>query len=384
MPAQRALPTVAPARARGALRAVRQLLARRTDPYAGANLQLSRRAGALMFGLTSVGAASLMPLAHPTDHVGDVGWAVASVAVALLAAGALRLSKPRDMRPDEALAWCYVAVLAIVVLAYLTGGRDSPSYSLLLLWAGYTGATHPPRRVVLFLAVLVAAGLAPLVYETADSAATAGFAVRVATWTLLTLLATALMQSVRDQRVALMAGERQAKGEARIDPLTGLGNRRGFDEALRRHINLAQRVRSPLSIVVCDLDDFKAVNDRFGHLAGDQVLREAAQAVARALRGHDESFRWGGDEFAVILPQTDLTGAQVVCERVSRQVSGLRRPDGRQMAIACGPAQLVEGMSGRDLVDAADLALMSHKRGTRTFIARRPRTTSSRGPEARR
>jgi diguanylate cyclase (GGDEF)-like protein len=264
-------------------------------------------------------------------------------------------------------------VLAIVILTFLTGGRDSPYYSLLLLWAGYTGATHPPRRVAVFLLVVVAAGLAPMVYESANSAATAGFAVRVAVWALLTILATVWMQSVRDQRVELMAGERQAKGEARIDPLTGLGNRRGFDEALGRHINLAQRSRAPLSIVVSDLDDFKSVNDRYGHLAGDQVLRAAADAVARALRGHDESFRWGGDEFAVILPQTDLTGARVVCERVIREVAALRRPDGRPMQIACGPAQLVAGMNGRDLVDAADLALMSRKRGPRP-ASRTPQT----------
>jgi diguanylate cyclase (GGDEF)-like protein len=173
------------------------------------------------------------------------------------------------------------------------------------------------------------------------------------------------MQNVRNQRAQLMAGEIRAKGEARIDSLTQLGNRRGFDEALGRHINLVQRSGAPLSIVVADLDDFKTINDRFGHLSGDEVLRAAAQAVGRALRGHDESFRWGGDEFALILPQTDLTGAEVVCERAAREVGALRRPDDTQLVVACGPAQLVAGMSGRDLVDAADLALMSRKRAQR-------------------
>jgi diguanylate cyclase (GGDEF)-like protein len=352
----------APARAAGALR---RALARRDDPYAGANLELVRRLGVVGFALTGTLAAGLLPLAHPTGHVGVSGWAIASVALGVLSVGGLRLAKSREVGPGEALAWCYAAVAAIVVLVWLTGGRDSPDYSLLLLWAGYTGASHPPRRVAVFLIALVAAGLSPMAYDPVSWGAAAGFGVRVVVWAALTVLANAWMQSVRNQRVELMASEIRATGEARIDPLTALGNRRGFDEALGRHINLAQRTGSPLSIVVADLDDFKSINDRFGHLSGDQVLGAAAQALGRALRGHDESFRWGGDEFALILPQTDLTGAQVVCDRVTREVGALRRPDDAPLLIACGPAQLVQGMSGRDLIDAADLALMSRKRDTR-------------------
>jgi diguanylate cyclase (GGDEF)-like protein len=290
----------------------------------------------------------------------------------VLSAGAMRFVKLGELRPNEALVWCYVALAAITVLVWLTGGRDAPDYSLVLLWAGYTGASHPPRRVAVYLVALVAAGLAPMTYEPVTLAVVGGFLVRVTVWVLLTVLANAWMQNVRSQRAKLLAGEMLAKGEARLDPLTQLGNRRGFDEALGRHINLAQRTGSPLSIVVADLDDFKSINDRFGHLSGDEVLQGAAGALARALRGHDESFRWGGDEFALILPQTDLTGAEVVCERVVREVGALRRPDEQPLLIACGPAQLVEGMTGSDLIDAADLALMSRKRNTRPTPDRVP------------
>jgi diguanylate cyclase (GGDEF)-like protein len=353
------LPHLTPARFVGVLR---RTLAKREDPYAGANMDLARRLGAVGFAITAVIAASLLPLAHPTDHLGLSGWAVASLLIGVLAVGAFCLAKLTELRPEEALAWSYAGVVVITVLMWLTGGRDSPYYELLLLWGGYTGAAHPPRRVAVFLVVLIAAGLSPMLYEPVDSGVAAGFGVRVATWTILAVLANAWMQSVRNQRASLIAGERQAQGEARIDPLTRLGNRRGFDEALGRHINLAHRSGAALSIVVADLDDFKSINDTFGHLAGDQVLRRSADAVARALRGHDESFRWGGDEFALILPQTDLMGAEVVCERVGREVAKLPRPDGGRMGVACGAAQLVEGMSGRDLIDAADLALMSRKR----------------------
>ncbi|MDQ6914248.1 MAG: GGDEF domain-containing protein [Actinomycetota bacterium] len=361
--------TSAPARV---LAVLRRALARREDPYAGANLELVRRLGAVMLAVTAGLAAILLPLVPPTGHVGLSGWAIASAAFGVLALGAARMVKVRELNPDEALAWCYAAVAAITVLVWLTGGRDSPDYSLVLLWAGYMGASHPPRRVAIFLLAVVAAGLAPLAYAPASSAAAAGSLVRVTVWALLTVLANAWMQSVRNQRAQLMAGEIRAKGEARIDPLTQLGNRRGFDEALGRHIDLAQRTGAPLSIVVADLDDFKTINDRFGHLSGDQVLRAAAAALGRALRGHDESFRWGGDEFALILPQTDLTGAEVVCERVAREVGALRRPDDTPLFVACGRAQLVEGMSGRDLMDAADLALMSRKRAHRPAPAPTP------------
>ena len=364
MPAtQGQTPASAPRRAALALRGA---LARSPDPYAGANLDLVRRLGAVMLAFTFVLAAALLPLAHPTDHIGTTGWAVASATLAVLSAGAVRLAKLRELRPDEALAWCYAALVAIAVLVWLTGGRDSPYYSLVLVWAGYAGASHPPRRVAAFLVALLAAGLSPLLYESLSSATIGSFVVRVAVWGLLTVMANAWSQSVRNQRAALMAGAREAQDEARVDALTGLGNRRGFDESLGRHMSLARRSGSPLSIVVADLDDFKTINDTFGHLAGDQVLRGAAKALARALRGHDESFRWGGDEFMLILPQTELTGAHVVCGRVAGEVPSVERPDGRRLAIACGPAQLVEGMSGRDLIDAADLALMSRKRGAPT------------------
>src|SRR5438270_2890742 len=330
---------------RRAARALLGALARGPDPYAGSNLDLVRRLGAVMLGFTFALAAALLPLAHPTDHVGITGWAVASAALAVLAGGAVRLAKLRELRPNEALAWCYAALVAITVLVWLTGGRDSPYYSLVLLWAGYTGASHPPRRVAVFLLALLASGLSPMVYESLNSGTVGSFVIRVAVWGLLMVMANAWSQSVRNQRAALLAGTREAQDEARVDPLTGLGNRRGFDEALGRHMNLARRTGSPLSIVVADLDDFKTINDTFGHLAGDQVLRGAAQALTRALRGHDESFRWGGDEFMLILPQTELTGAHVVCDRVAGEVQSVERPDGRRLAIACAPSQLAEGMS---------------------------------------
>src|SRR2546421_9875696 len=107
---------------RRAARALRGALARSPDPYAGSNLDLVRRLGAVMLGFTFALAAALLPLAHPTDHVGITGWAVASAALAVLAGGGVRLAELREVRPHEGLAWCYAAPGAVTGLGWLTGG----------------------------------------------------------------------------------------------------------------------------------------------------------------------------------------------------------------------------------------------------------------------
>ena len=92
--------------------------------------------------------------------------------------------------------------------------------------------------------------------------------------------------------------------QAKTDPLTQLLNRREFEEQLAREVERAQRFGTPVGLVVLDLDDFKLINDRFGHLAGDGVLKAAAGAIRQCTREIDQPARWGGEEFAVILPHT--------------------------------------------------------------------------------
>jgi diguanylate cyclase (GGDEF)-like protein len=101
------------------------------------------------------------------------------------------------------------------------------------------------------------------------------------------------------------------------DPLTGLYNRRLFSESLEKELNRAKRYGNPFSVVILDLHKFKEVNDRHGHPRGDEVLRIAASTLRRALRTSDSAFRIGGDEFAVLLPQTDGTQALALARRVS-------------------------------------------------------------------
>ena len=120
---------------------------------------------------------------------------------------------------------------------------------------------------------------------------------------------------------------REARQLADLDALTGLHNRRYFHETLQREVARAQRYNRSLALVVFDLDDFKAINDRIGHLAGDAVLAEAAQRVLDVVRSADVACRVGGDEFAVILPESSVTDADQLYKRLSHAVSA--RPVGQ-------------------------------------------------------
>lgn len=117
------------------------------------------------------------------------------------------------------------------------------------------------------------------------------------------------------------------RGLASRDELTGISNRRHLLEMLALEFKRYQRAQAPFSIAMIDVDHFKQVNDRYGHQAGDQVLRSIAERVQGSLRNTDCFGRYGGEEFMVILPQTPLSGAKVKAERVRRDVESLRFPD---------------------------------------------------------
>lgn len=130
---------------------------------------------------------------------------------------------------------------------------------------------------------------------------------------------------------------------AHTDPLTGLANRRWLLELLEREFLRARRHRRPLSLIYLDLDGFKLVNDRFGHLFGDGILRSAARSMQAVLRGSDLLARIGGDEFAVLLPETDLAGAEKVAAKIHRALAASTRPYGAELpplSFSAGICQL--------------------------------------------
>ena len=154
--------------------------------------------------------------------------------------------------------------------------------------------------------------------------------------------------------------------QALVDGLTGIANRRQCEDALPHEIARAERLGTPLTIVLADLDDFKAINDIHGHAVGDDVLREFAQVLRSTLRESDLAGRWGGEEFLLLLPGADALGGAQLADRV-RSVLGERSFLGREggvFGVSCsfGVAQHQPGDDGRELFAAADRALYQAKR----------------------
>jgi diguanylate cyclase (GGDEF)-like protein len=351
------------------------VFAKRDDPYAGADLASASRFGGALWFLGSIFTAALLPFVPPDEAIGDAGWLIAG---AIIAAGLVIGARMRGMgaapNVDELLLWSYAAIVAIGVLVWISGGVGSPYTQLFLLSVGYTTAVHPARRSLAYLGCFTVLVLLPLGYDDdAGHDARVTLVAELVIWLTLAFVIIFLMANVRAQRLGLQREGETARRQARLDPLTGLLNRRAFDEDLGRAIERSRATGDPLGVLVGDIDDFKDFNDRFGHLEGDRVLKQVADALQAAVRRPDVAYRWGGDEFAVILPQADLRGAELVAQRIEAAVAGLSGPDGQNLGMKSGAAEL-DRDDGRAaaLVEAADQALMLAK-GSGAFDTPQPR-----------
>jgi diguanylate cyclase (GGDEF)-like protein len=186
-----------------------------------------------------------------------------------------------------------------------------------------------------------------------------------------------LQDQLRATQRALEAKQKELEEQSVTDALTGLKNRRFFDERLVEEFRRAQRYSDPVSLIMIDLDDFKLVNDKHGHPMGDLVLREAGALIRGSIRDPDICARYGGEEFAVILPKTHMSGALTVAERVWRELGQKvyrRVSDGPKvevqvtasLGIAFYPSKDITGPD--QLLKFADEALYSAKRSGRNMI----------------
>jgi diguanylate cyclase (GGDEF)-like protein len=330
------------------------------DPYAGADLATSRRFQAGLLGLCGLLTLAFLPFEPVDEQIGDAGWAIAA-GLGLVAIGGAVLILRREPSFDDLLVMAYSGIAGIAFLNYLAGGDSSAYEDLYVLWLG-TGAAHPPRRALPHLASIVAALALPLAYEGTDSEMAGDMAAEALLLIALGTVRTAYQTGVRRQRAGLEAGVEVARRLAGVDELTGLGNRRAFDEALTVETVRAERERAPLSVGLVDMDNLRRVNDLFGHLKGDRCLREVALAMERSVRAGDRCFRWGGDEFVVLMPGANLDAAAQVLGRMAESVGGTcETPDGRRVGLTWAAAQLEPGSSAEDLLAAADLALLERK-----------------------
>ncbi|WP_010488576.1 histidine kinase N-terminal 7TM domain-containing diguanylate cyclase [Pseudomonas sp. S9] len=179
--------------------------------------------------------------------------------------------------------------------------------------------------------------------------------------------------AVSEQRLqTILELHEQLREQALCDPLTGLYNRRYLEEFFAREIDRVQREQKPLSLALIDLDHFKLLNDKHGHLEGDDVLKALADKLRRNVRSSDAAFRIGGEEFLLVLPGADLEEASkrlnIICKQLAQQPletrGGLRQVT-LSAGIACWPTQ---GLNLDELLDVADAALYQAKRAGRNQV----------------
>jgi len=158
-----------------------------------------------------------------------------------------------------------------------------------------------------------------------------------------------------------------------IDELTSVLNRRGLFTTLEREIQKAAQCNTPLSVLVVDVDDFKKVNDRYGHAAGDGVLQRTADVLRAAVRDHDTVARFGGDEFVVLLPRSDRWDASAVVARI-QSVEG---PSEGRVTLSVGAATLRPGETADELLERADSSMYDEKASSKVRSRRSAPPSSS-------
>ena len=182
------------------------------------------------------------------------------------------------------------------------------------------------------------------------------------------------LQATKKELNELQQNLEKAHSEARTDGLTGVNNRKAFDEALSRELAEAEKGGQPLCLVIGDIDHFKKFNDTFGHRTGDQVLRLVASCLKTGVHAGHFVARYGGEEFAVIMPATEIASADTIANKIRETVQArelVKRSTGESLGrvtMSMGIALLQPGEAGASLVERADSCLYDAKRGGRNRV----------------
>jgi diguanylate cyclase (GGDEF)-like protein len=349
------------------------------DPGAGRDLAFrrgmtarrERRHGVAGLAVAAIVLVVLVALARPLDFVhrppGTVAAAIAVLGLAVAVALVL-VEFQRGAGPNVLLAGTLALTGLSAWLVARSGGVESGYASLLVAPALLAAAFLDRWRFAVALLAALGAGLAPALYD-ADPGGflrlAAVLAPAAAVAAIVVHLAAAAQRAERD---ALLERAAEATRQAEIDPLTGLGNYRAFWNRLEGEIARARRHQEVFSLILLDLDEFKAVNDEVGHQAGDDALRRVAAALRGAIRDEDVCCRQGGDEFAVIAVAAGELEVRELAGRLGAAVGALPLPeaDGRRVQVTAGWSTYGRpAASADDLILRADDALRAAKRRRR-------------------
>lgn len=310
------------------------------------------------------------------------GSADETAIIVLLAFGLIMIELFQDVLPPSALGRWRLPIEAAVVLVFLTvliamtGGHDSPYFFGYILLVGAAALSAEDLGAAILAVVSSVAYIAAVVFASgAAPLASADFGL-----VAFNLVAIALVMYVgsiigREQRRA----REEALRLSRFDSLTTLHSRDYFMSELEQEILRATRTGRPFAVAMIDLDGLKAANDRFGHDWGDNLLRAVADVLRGDIRVTDVAARFGGDEFVLILPETDLSGAILVAEKVRVDISRVALPHNGAVVRTSASVGVVtfpdDGRSSAELMRRADLAMYEAKRRGRDQIVRFARDT---------
>jgi diguanylate cyclase (GGDEF)-like protein len=245
-----------------------------------------------------------------------------------------------------------VGAAALVSALILATGSGDAYWLAVPLALGAFALCRRTRGATLAVAVVIVAALA---------VARLGCTRPPAMWAALVVpLASALV--LHRVRTGLERERDGLRDFALTDPLTGVANRRALLAAVDHEIARYRRAERSFALVMIDLDGFKQINDRFGHAAGDDLLRDVAAALAQAMRGQDTVARFGGDEFCVLAPDTDQGGVSALCERVSAAIDAVAAGVQRVRGSAGAAVFPEDGADAHELIDVADARLLEAKR----------------------
>jgi diguanylate cyclase (GGDEF)-like protein len=293
---------------------------------------------------------------------------------ALLAGAGLFVLVIHDLMPSNALGTAKfvlegrVAITFATLLVVLTGRDQSPFFFTFPLIVGGAALVVTPRVTLALASAAALAYIVAIVPPGAGGVPPETVAVVGINITALVLLAYVAMVIAREQRRARDAAIRLST----IDPLTGLFNRTFFFAAVEREIARSARSGRGFCLLMMDLDELKQINDRHGHFFGDRVLRGVGEVIRAGGRRIDTSARYGGDEFVVLLPETDPTGAYVLAEKIRLGVADLRVDVAGtliQPSVSIGVVSYPDdGRTSDELMITADSSMYHSKRAGKNRV----------------